>query len=85
MLVVTVELWPGGNPTKAKEIAAIEIANISDLHDTSSYIARVQERGEIELGISPSYRVVEVHEHPRRQSVFKLLKAVLKKWDKDNE
>ena len=79
MLVVTVELWPGGNPTLAKEIASIEIANNSDLADESDYIARLQERGEDRLGIPPSNRVVEVEGHPRRQSVFALLRAILNK------
>lgn len=37
MIRVTVELWPGGREARAREIARMDIANISDLAQTSDY------------------------------------------------
>jgi len=74
MLVVTVELWPGGHPARAKEIVSIEIANISDLADVSDYMVRAQATGWGD--IPPTHESFTIEGHPRRQSVFALLKTV---------
>lgn len=37
MLVVKVEVWPGGDPHRAFEIARIGAANVSGLADVSDY------------------------------------------------
>lgn len=79
MLVVTVELWPGGDPTHAKEIASIEIANISNLSEVSNYTVLAQQAGNPSLGIKPEKVAFTVYDHPRRQSVFALLKTILNK------
>ena len=77
MLVVTVELWPAGRKDQAKEIASIEIANISDLADVSDYVAHVQVEG---WGDAPPLdRTVVIEGHTRRSGVLKLLKSVFQK------
>src|SRR5262249_37748616 len=39
MLVVKIELWPDGDHTRPHEVGRIGIANVSDLADTSDYVA----------------------------------------------
>lgn len=73
------EVWPGGSLIRAKEIAQIKIANISELADISDYIVEAQETGDAVLGIPQSLKTVTIEGHPRRQSVFALLKAVFNK------
>jgi hypothetical protein len=41
MIRVTVEIWPNGNRTRKKEIAHMNIGNISDLSAISSYKVEV--------------------------------------------
>lgn len=38
MLVVKIELWPGGDPAYAEEIGCMALANVSDLSSTSDYL-----------------------------------------------
>jgi hypothetical protein len=48
-ILVRVELWPGGDPSRRREIAKMAIANASDLADTSDYVAvRFDDRGTFE-------------------------------------
>lgn len=37
MLVVTVEVWPGGNVLRRRVIGTMNLANISELADVSDY------------------------------------------------
>ncbi len=39
MLVVTIEVWPGGNPDRSRRIAQVGAANLSDVADVSDYAA----------------------------------------------
>jgi len=77
MLVVTVELWPGGDPIHAKEIASVQIANMSNLADTSDYIVEAQGEAWGEIPASTTRFIVVGH--PRRLGVFELLKTVFNK------
>lgn len=43
MLRVTVEIWPGGDKTRACAIAIANVANLSDLADVSDYAVSVTE------------------------------------------
>jgi hypothetical protein len=44
MLVVKVELWPGGDPRRARELGRAGIANVSDLAEVSDYVAVLRDR-----------------------------------------
>lgn len=41
MIHVRMELWPGGDRSRAQDLGSAEIANISDLADISSYSVRL--------------------------------------------
>lgn len=46
MLVIKIEVWPGGNPDRAKEIGRVGMANVSSLREDSDYIyMAVDDRG----------------------------------------
>lgn len=38
MLVVRVEIWPGGDPERAQEIGRMGLANVSNLAEDSTYV-----------------------------------------------
>lgn len=43
MLVIRVELWPGGDRLSGREVARAGIANVSDLAAVSDYVAVLQD------------------------------------------
>jgi hypothetical protein len=40
MINVLIEIWPNGNPARRREIARIELGNVSDFSAVSSYVVR---------------------------------------------
>lgn len=83
MLVVTVELWPGGDAYRSQEIANVQIANISDLDEVSDYLVGARGAAEPRLGIERVEKSFTIEGHPRRQNVFKLLKKVFDRLGED--
>ena len=81
MLVVRVEIWPGGYEPGKREIARMNVGNISDLADTSDYIATLEEYGNERLGIPKSKSTVQVTGHTRRSTVWSLIRKILEKND----
>lgn len=89
MLVVKVELWPGGRQGEKREIAQAVIGNISNLADTSDYKFWITESPstfndvEDEYISDPRKLITEqphsgfVLDHYRYQSVWNLVKAML--------
>lgn len=41
MIHISVELWPGGDRSRAQDLGTAEIANLSDLAEVSSYSVRL--------------------------------------------
>ncbi len=79
MLVVKVELWPGGNQNRAKQLGFATIANISNLRDISDY--QVTMTAEPPLN-DPSNRIVsyegKVVDYNRKKfDVWHLIKEAL--------
>lgn len=66
MIVVKVELWPGGDGATAREIHRLAIANVSNLREVSSYLVVAKEDNGTE-----THRLVEGH--PRSESVEALI------------
>lgn len=66
MLVIKVEIWPGGDPNRAREIGRMGMANVSDLDETSDYIFVSQnDKGEVASGL--------VEKHERAAGFWQLL------------
>lgn len=73
MLVVTVNVWPGGDHNRSTEIARIGLANTTDLRDFSNYdLVALLERDRNE-------RVVrsELNQHERAQGWVPLVRRAL--------
>jgi hypothetical protein len=76
MLRVTVEIWPGGDKTRACPIAIASIANVSDLADVSDYAVNVTE-GHNAVTNTPAWSLRgNVFQHDRRTSVWALVAKV---------
>ena len=73
MIRVTVELWPGGREARAREIARMDIANVSDLAQTSDYGFRASSVAN-QLSGQPALVVRgTVEGHRRDQSIWALI------------
>lgn len=66
MIVVKVELWPGGHENGAREIHRLGIANVSNLRELSDYLVVVKEDNGNE-----THRLVEGH--PRSEGIEALI------------
>jgi hypothetical protein len=73
MLRITVELLPGGDATRAREIARMRIANISNLADVSDYAVDSSEAPNPVAGTPACDRRATVYGHSRRQTVWTLI------------
>jgi hypothetical protein len=74
MLVVTVELWPGGSAWMRRCIAEMRISNTSNLAPVSDYLVEAVEFNPL-TGRAPRAAKCLVTAHARRQSVWLLLRA----------
>jgi hypothetical protein len=76
VLRVTVEIWPGGEPRRARVLATAFIANVSDLEDISNYTMRVSE-GVNPVAGTPAWKAEgEMRGHDRRASVWSLVAKI---------
>ncbi len=73
MLVVRVELWPGGNYRTARTIASMVIGNQSQLAEESDYHIRRHTDGSTLLGVAEEEVEFEIKQHKRSQSVWALV------------
>jgi hypothetical protein len=78
MLKITVTLIPGGFEPLRRTVAAMSIANLSNLADRSDYRVEAIERQNRLAGLPARSFRTEVKDHDRRQSVWALVaKAAL--------
>jgi hypothetical protein len=73
MLVVTIDLVPGGFEPMRRTIASMRIANISDLAEVSDYLVEASETSNPLAGTPPRNSRCFVRGHARAQSVWALL------------
>jgi hypothetical protein len=76
MLRVTVEIWPGGDKTRARAIAIANVANVSDLADVSDYSVSITEGHNPITNTPPWSQHGYVFQHDRRTSVWSLVAKV---------
>ena len=76
MLCVTVEIWPGGDKTRARAVAIANVANLSDLADVSDYAVSVAEGYNPVTNTPPWSQGGSVFQHDRRTSVWALIAKV---------
>jgi hypothetical protein len=76
MLRVTVEIWPGGDKTRARTIAIANVANVSDLADVSDYAVSISEGHNPITNTPPWSQRGYIFQHDRRASVWSLVAKV---------
>jgi hypothetical protein len=73
MLVIKVELWPGGYEGMKRTLAKAHIGNMSALADVSDYQVAASEGANTVAG-TPAWKGRGLlHQHDRRQSVWALV------------
>jgi hypothetical protein len=77
MLMVKVELVPGGFEPLRRTIGSLRIENISDLSDISNYRLVATEAANPLTGEPPRITECRLEGHDRRQSLWKILKAAV--------
>lgn len=73
MLVITIDLVPGGFEPMRRTIASMRIANVSDLAEISDYRVEASETSNPLVGTPPRNAQCFVRSHARAQSVWALL------------
>ena len=73
MLLVTIEVVPGGFEPMSRKIASIRISNLSNLHRISDYHVEATENANPLAGTPLRTTECMVRNHNRRQSVWALL------------
>jgi hypothetical protein len=76
MLRVTVEIWPGGDKTRARAVAIANVANVSDLANVSDCAVSVSEGYNPVIDTPPWSQRGHVYQHDRRTSVWALVAKV---------
>jgi hypothetical protein len=76
MLHITVEIWPGGDKSRARAIAIANVANLSDLADVSDYAVHVSEGHNPVTNIPSWSQRGHVFQHDRKTSVWALIAKV---------
>lgn len=76
MLRITVTLIPGGDTTRAREIACATVANTSALSDLSDYLVGAIEDQNDVAGLPKQVAAFKIKGHDRKQSVWSLVHLV---------
>jgi hypothetical protein len=73
MLVLSIDLVPGGDAYRRRTIASMRISNVSNLADISDYEVNIMEGANALAGTKPRNGSCTVEGHDRRQSVWSLV------------
>ncbi|WP_018322448.1 hypothetical protein [Bradyrhizobium sp. WSM2793] len=73
MLVVTVDLAPGGDESRRRTLATMSISNESDLAEVSDYLVTAMEAASPLTGRPAGIAQTRVLSHDRKQQVWALL------------
>ena len=77
MLVVSAEIWPGGDESRDWLVGEILAANESALSPVSSYSVSISQGPAPAIGIEGWERELTLHDHHRRGGVWSLVAAIL--------
>jgi hypothetical protein len=80
MLVVRIEIHPGGDSSRKREIGRLEIANLSDLAAVSDYECTFFEQSTIPGEPMRRHDSFGVYDHKRSDGAWKLVLRALKGW-----
>lgn len=78
-MIVSVQLHPGGDAFRAKEIARMVLGNVSNLNVLSNYALLAREGSNPVTGNAPVQIVSKIRRHRRAQSVWALVAKAAKR------
>ena len=81
MLVVSAEIWPGGDESRAYLVGEIIAANESGLSPISSYAVSISQGPARHIGIEGWEREFTLENHSRAEGVWRLVWAILSAVD----
>jgi hypothetical protein len=81
MIKVTVDLVPGGFEPLRRTIARMSIGNAGGLADRCDYNVQITESENGHAGTGPRIYELEVNDHDRRQSVWRLIGAAIERME----
>jgi hypothetical protein len=73
MLLITIDLLPGGHAPHRRTVASMQIANVTDLSDISDYHIGAIEGANPLTGTPPRSATCVVSGHDRNQAVWALV------------
>lgn len=73
MIRITIEIWPSGSEARAREIARMDIANISDLAPMSDYEVWASSIGNPLSGTPAFVARGTIEGHTRKDSIWALV------------
>lgn len=73
MLIITIDLIPGGYESFRRTIGSMRIANVSNLADVSDYVVDIIEGANPLVGTRARNARCTVERHDRRQTIWALL------------
>ena len=76
MLAIRIELWPGGDKSRARTIAEATVTNISGLDDVSDYQVAALETASDVTGLPARAGGFIISGHPRKSTVWMLVAKV---------
>ncbi|EKU73163.1 hypothetical protein SAMN05518668_10164 [Sphingobium sp. YR657] len=77
MMIVKIEVWPGGVETAPREIGRMVIANLSNLAEISDYSVHIEQTETPRLHVPAIDTRVTVKTHPRRDGPWALVRRAL--------
>jgi hypothetical protein len=78
MLVVYVEMWPGGDQSKAYPLGSLAVSNVTQPGDLlDNYQFEIDEAAAPQVGIERLEKKGVILAHNRRQSVWKLIRRAI--------
>lgn len=77
MMIVKIEVWPGGVEAGSHEIGRMVIANLSNLAEISDYNVHIEQAETLRLHVPAIDTRVTVKSHPRRDGPWALVRRAL--------
>lgn len=90
MIMIRIEMWPHGDSSRKRDLAAITIANVGGDHERGNYLAQISHQIDSDYGErwvdhetfaragAGRWKLVEINGFERQKGVVKLLWSVLR-------
>lgn len=77
MLMITAEIWPGGDKSRKHVIGEMRIGNESDLANVSNYSVTTSQAADASSGAAGWQSSIVTNDHRRSDGMWALVRAIL--------